>query len=192
MTITALVEKTCTPCRGGIPPLTAQEVAVLYKQVPEWTIHDDARRIERTYRFRNFAQAFSLVHKAADLAEAEGHHPDISFGWGTRQCPSKPRRSRACTRTTSSWPRSWMTWPRTSRLAPRTTMNSCRAGVWSIAHHTSLPGVSWLCLHRHPDHAGDGDATGNPKRGKRNELERMRFRPKGLPHSLGQLGRSRC
>jgi 4a-hydroxytetrahydrobiopterin dehydratase len=82
MTITALVDKTCTPCRGGVPPLTAQEVVVLHKQVPEWTIHDDARRIERTYRFRNFAQAFSLVHKVADLAEAEGHHPDISFGWG--------------------------------------------------------------------------------------------------------------
>jgi 4a-hydroxytetrahydrobiopterin dehydratase len=82
MTITTLVEKTCTPCRGGIPPLTAQEVAVLHKQVPEWTIHDDAHRIERTYRFKNFAQAFTFVHKAADLAEAEGHHPDISFGWG--------------------------------------------------------------------------------------------------------------
>ena len=82
MTITALVEKTCTPCRGGIPPLTAEEVSVLHNQVPEWTIHDDAHRIERTYRFTTFAQAFALVHKVAELAEAEGHHPDISFGWG--------------------------------------------------------------------------------------------------------------
>ena len=45
-------------------------------------IHDDARRIERTYTFKNFAQAFVFVHKAVELAEAEGHHPDISFGWG--------------------------------------------------------------------------------------------------------------
>ncbi len=82
MTITALVEKTCTPCRGGIPSLTAEEVSVLHKQVPEWAIHDDAHRIERTYRFKNFAQAFAFVHKVAELAEAEGHHPDISFGWG--------------------------------------------------------------------------------------------------------------
>jgi 4a-hydroxytetrahydrobiopterin dehydratase len=82
MTITALVEKTCTPCRGGIPPLTAEEVSVLHKQVPEWAIHDDAHRIERTYRFKNFAQAFAFVRKAADLAKAEGHHPDIGFGWG--------------------------------------------------------------------------------------------------------------
>ncbi len=82
MTITTLVEKTCTPCRGGIPSLTAQEVAVLHKQVPEWTIHDDARRIERTYPFKNFAQAFAFVHKAADLAEAEGASPGHQFRLG--------------------------------------------------------------------------------------------------------------
>jgi 4a-hydroxytetrahydrobiopterin dehydratase len=82
MTITALVEKTCTPCRGGIPPLSVEEVSVLHKQVPGWDICDDARRIERTYTFKNFAQAFAFVHKVAELAEAEGHHPDISFGWG--------------------------------------------------------------------------------------------------------------
>ena len=82
MTINALVEKTCTPCRSGVPPLTAEEASVLHRQVPEWTIGEDARRIERTYTFRNFAQAFVFVHKVAELAEAEGHHPDISFGWG--------------------------------------------------------------------------------------------------------------
>jgi 4a-hydroxytetrahydrobiopterin dehydratase len=43
---------------------------------------DEATRIERTYRFRNFAGAFGFVEHAAALAEAEGHHPDISFGWG--------------------------------------------------------------------------------------------------------------
>jgi 4a-hydroxytetrahydrobiopterin dehydratase len=82
MTITALVEKSCTPCRGGIPPLTTEEVSVLHRQVPEWDICDDACRIERIYTFKNFAQAFAFVHKVAELAEAEGHHPDISFGWG--------------------------------------------------------------------------------------------------------------
>ena len=55
MTITALVEKTCTPCRGGIPPLSAEEVLALHKQIPEWAILDDTRRIERTYTFKNFA-----------------------------------------------------------------------------------------------------------------------------------------
>ena len=42
----------------------------------------DATRIERTYRVRNFAEAFAFVERAAALAEAEGHHPDICFGWG--------------------------------------------------------------------------------------------------------------
>jgi 4a-hydroxytetrahydrobiopterin dehydratase len=77
-----LAEKTCTPCRGGIPPLTAEQAEQLRTQAPEWAMLDGAARIERTYRFRNFAEAAAFVHKAADLAEAEAHHPDISFGWG--------------------------------------------------------------------------------------------------------------
>ena len=77
-----LAEKSCTPCRGGIPPLT-QDVAEEYRrQAPDWGLLDDATRIERTYRFKNFAAAFAYVERAAALAEAEGHHPDICFGWG--------------------------------------------------------------------------------------------------------------
>ena len=78
----ALAEKSCTPCRGGVPPLTPDEVAVHQRQTPEWAVRDEARRIERSFRFKTFAEAFAFVRKAADLAEAEGHHPDISFGWG--------------------------------------------------------------------------------------------------------------
>ena len=78
----SLAAKSCTPCRGGIPPLTSEEVATHQRQTPEWSVEDEARRIERTFKFKNFAEAFAFVEKAADLAEAEGHHPDISFGWG--------------------------------------------------------------------------------------------------------------
>jgi 4a-hydroxytetrahydrobiopterin dehydratase len=77
-----LVEKTCTPCRGGIPPLTREEAEAFLAQAPQWTIMDDAHRIERTFRFRNFPEALAFVQKVGELAEAEGHHPDISFGWG--------------------------------------------------------------------------------------------------------------
>ncbi|HUY03015.1 MAG TPA: 4a-hydroxytetrahydrobiopterin dehydratase [Rhodocyclaceae bacterium] len=77
-----LADKRCTPCRGGMPPLLAAEVERLRAETPEWTLRDDAHRIERTYRFGNFREAFALVAEAAALAEAEGHHPDISFGWG--------------------------------------------------------------------------------------------------------------
>jgi 4a-hydroxytetrahydrobiopterin dehydratase len=77
-----LIEKTCTPCRGGIPPLTLGEAEALRAQAPEWTLMDEARRIERTYRFANFAEAFGFVERAAALAENERHHPEIRFGWG--------------------------------------------------------------------------------------------------------------
>lgn len=80
--ITKLAEKSCTPCRGGIPPLTPGEAEGLRAQAPEWALHDDATRIERTYRFGNFREAFGFVSQAAELAEAEAHHPDIRFGWG--------------------------------------------------------------------------------------------------------------
>ena len=78
----SLAEKSCTPCRGGIPPLTGQEAAAYQVQAPDCALHDQTKRIERTYRFRNFSEAFRFVERAAALAEAEGHHPDIGFGWG--------------------------------------------------------------------------------------------------------------
>jgi 4a-hydroxytetrahydrobiopterin dehydratase len=78
----ALAEKSCTPCRGGIPPLTRREAAGFHAQSPDWDLLDDAKRIERTYRFKNFREAFAFVERAAALAEAEAHHPAISFGWG--------------------------------------------------------------------------------------------------------------
>ena len=77
-----LAEKTCTPCRGGIPPLTREEAEALLAQAPEWGLMDDAHRIERTFRFRNFVEPLAFVQKVGELAESEGHHPDISFGWG--------------------------------------------------------------------------------------------------------------
>lgn len=79
---TALAEKSCTPCRGGFPPLTTDEAEGLHAQAPEWALLDDAKRIEHTYRFRNFREAFNFVERAAALAEEEAHHPEIRFGWG--------------------------------------------------------------------------------------------------------------
>jgi 4a-hydroxytetrahydrobiopterin dehydratase len=79
---TALAQKSCIPCRGGIPPLTREEAEAYQRQAPEWSLVDDAGRIERTYRFKNFAEALDFIAKAGALAEAEFHHPDISFGWG--------------------------------------------------------------------------------------------------------------
>ena len=78
----SLVSKTCTPCQGGVPPLTREEVEAHHGQTPAWSVVDDARRIERKFKFKDFAEAFAFVQQAANLAEEEGHHPDITFGWG--------------------------------------------------------------------------------------------------------------
>jgi 4a-hydroxytetrahydrobiopterin dehydratase len=77
-----LAERTCTPCRGGIPPLSRDEAEQYRDQAPDWMLLEHATRIERTYRFKNFREAFAFVERAAALAETESHHPDIGFGWG--------------------------------------------------------------------------------------------------------------
>src|ERR1700731_1720336 len=77
-----LAEKTCTPCRGGIPPLTREQAELFHAQAPDWQLLEEAHRIERSFRFRNFREALTFVQEIGELAEAEGHHPNISFGWG--------------------------------------------------------------------------------------------------------------
>src|SRR5215208_7504454 len=79
---TELAGKSCTPCRGGVPPLGMAKAEDLRRQTPQWSLYDDGQRIQRTFKFKDFAAAFAFVSRAASLAEAEGHHPDISFGWG--------------------------------------------------------------------------------------------------------------
>lgn len=73
---------TCTPCRGGIPPLSAAEAARYHAQVPDWTLADEGTRLERKFKFGNFKEAMDFVIAVGRLAETEGHHPDIGFGWG--------------------------------------------------------------------------------------------------------------
>jgi 4a-hydroxytetrahydrobiopterin dehydratase len=77
-----LLEKVCTPCRGGLPPLKPKEAERYLGQVRDWELLDDARRIRRTYRFNSSREALAFVQGVSALAEAEGHHPNICFGWG--------------------------------------------------------------------------------------------------------------
>src|SRR5688572_27303076 len=91
----SVASKSCTSCGGGVPPLTLSEAAMHHQQTPEWSVLDNEHRIERTYKV--LAEAYAVVQKIAELAEAEGHHPDISFGGRTSQSRCKQRRSKACT-----------------------------------------------------------------------------------------------
>ena len=79
--MTGLTEKSCVPCRGGVPPLGEDEARQFLAQTPGWELRE-GRRIERTYRFKNFREALGFVDAVGALAEDQSHHPDITFGWG--------------------------------------------------------------------------------------------------------------
>lgn len=74
-----LLQEKCRPCQGGEPTLSVAEAEELARQTPEWSLEDKV--IERQFRFKDFREAIAFVNKVADLAESEGHHPDISISW---------------------------------------------------------------------------------------------------------------
>jgi 4a-hydroxytetrahydrobiopterin dehydratase len=80
--MTELAGKTCTACRGGEPPLDRAEAERYLRETPGWALLDQGTRIERTFKLKNFREALALVNRIGELAEEEGHHPDITFGWG--------------------------------------------------------------------------------------------------------------
>lgn len=79
--MTELADKTCVPCKGDEPPLRGADLEELHRQVPEWDVVEE-HHIRREFRFKNFREALDFVNRVGELAEEQGHHPDISFGWG--------------------------------------------------------------------------------------------------------------
>ena len=77
-----LDQKTCVPCQGGIPPLTAEEAENLLPNAEKWKLIDQNTKLQRNFSFDNFVEALDFVNQVGNLAEEEGHHPDITFGWG--------------------------------------------------------------------------------------------------------------
>jgi 4a-hydroxytetrahydrobiopterin dehydratase len=70
-----LATKKCLACEGGVPRLAEEELGRLLKQVPKWERRGD--KVVREFRFANFVEAMAFVNRMADVAEAEGHHPDF-------------------------------------------------------------------------------------------------------------------
>jgi 4a-hydroxytetrahydrobiopterin dehydratase len=76
-----LARKDCVPCRGGVPPLTAEETAALLARLETgWQVVDN--HLEKSYAFDDFKQALDFTNRVGELAEEQGHHPDIYLAWG--------------------------------------------------------------------------------------------------------------
>lgn len=79
--MSALAEKSCEPCRGGVPPLEPGRIAELLSELEGWHAVKD-HHLEKSYSFPDFVTALNFVNKVGELAEQEGHHPDIFLTWG--------------------------------------------------------------------------------------------------------------
>ena len=76
-----LSSRQCIPCRGGVPPLQGQEITNLLTELNGWEVVNQ-HHLKKTLSFANFREAQQFVNRIGDLAEEQGHHPDICFGWG--------------------------------------------------------------------------------------------------------------
>lgn len=78
-----LNEKHCVPCKGGVPPMSNAEIQKYLAEVGGHWEHVSGlvHKIKKDFKFKNFKEAMAFVNKVADLAEAEGHHPDIHISW---------------------------------------------------------------------------------------------------------------
>jgi 4a-hydroxytetrahydrobiopterin dehydratase len=80
-----LSEKKCIPCEGGIPAFDISEIHKYLKKVDGWDVKKDENKnyfLLKEFKFNNFLDSQEFVNKIGAIAEAESHHPDISFGWG--------------------------------------------------------------------------------------------------------------
>ena len=83
--MTDLYNKNCIPCRGEIPPFDVSEIHKYLKKIDGWDVKknkEEAYYLEKNFKFKNFLSSQKFVNLAGDIAEKEGHHPDINFGWG--------------------------------------------------------------------------------------------------------------
>ena len=80
-----LLNKKCVPCEGGVAPLDVSEIHKYQKSVDGWNILKNKKNIyflEKKFVFKNFLESQNFINKVGEIAEKEGHHPDIWFGWG--------------------------------------------------------------------------------------------------------------
>jgi 4a-hydroxytetrahydrobiopterin dehydratase len=79
--MSGLASRDCVPCRGGVPPLAGPEIEKLQAELSGWEVVNE-HHLKKEYKFANFREAQDFVVKVGELAEEQGHHPDICYGWG--------------------------------------------------------------------------------------------------------------
>lgn len=77
----SLTEKKCIPCSGGTPQLTALERETLIQQISGWDVEDE-KKLVKSFSFNDFNEPMKLANKIWEVAEKEGHHPDLFVAWG--------------------------------------------------------------------------------------------------------------
>lgn len=80
----SLAEKTCIPCRGGVPPLNSTEIQKFLTELKGWEVINQ-HHLTKTYKFKDFKTALDFVNRVGAMAEEQGHHPDVSLAWGKVQ-----------------------------------------------------------------------------------------------------------
>lgn len=81
-----LTTKHCVPCKGGTPPMTDMDEDRYIKETPSWTLlREGMHKIKRQFAFKDFKGAMGFIDKVAEIAEAEGHHPDIYISYNKVQ-----------------------------------------------------------------------------------------------------------
>jgi len=79
--MTSLAQKQCRPCTGGVPPLKGEELAQLHAQVQGWQVVGE-HHLQKMFAFPDFRSALAFINRVGELAEQEGHHPDLYLSWG--------------------------------------------------------------------------------------------------------------
>ena len=79
--MSGLSAKECVPCRGGVPPLEGEEIQKLLKELDGWEVVNE-HHLKKRYKFGDFRESLAFVNRVGEMAEQQGHHPDICFGWG--------------------------------------------------------------------------------------------------------------
>jgi len=79
--MSGLAARECIPCRGGVPPLAGEQIQEFLRQLSGWDVIGE-HHLRKEYQFRNFRETLDFVNRVGELAETQGHHPDIAFGWG--------------------------------------------------------------------------------------------------------------